>query len=85
MATYKDPVQCFAPLEVIERLLEIRSELGFEQSVYLPSSSELAHSFDAYGFSIYSFVNEKRVMNFGDYTAPIVPGGDIGEEKTKTH
>jgi len=24
MATYRDPVRCFAPLEVIERLLEIR-------------------------------------------------------------
>ena len=26
MATFKDPVRCFAPIEVIERLLEIRAE-----------------------------------------------------------
>ena len=29
MATYRDPVRCFAPLEVIERLLEIRVEAGY--------------------------------------------------------
>src|SRR5438270_4914968 len=41
MATYKDPAQCFAPIEVIERLLEIRTELGFRQSLYLIRSEEL--------------------------------------------
>ncbi|REJ78168.1 MAG: hypothetical protein DWQ47_17645 [Acidobacteria bacterium] len=85
MATYKDPVQCFAPLEVIERLLEIRSEFGFAQSVYIPSSAELADSLDAYGFSIYAFDRGRRQMNFGDYRAPLVPGGDTDETTAGTH
>ncbi len=80
MATYNDPVQCFAPLEVIERLLEIRKELGFSQTVYLPSSIELADSLDAYGFTGYAFNHDSSELNFGDYRTPLVPGGeyDIG-------
>ena len=35
MATFKDPNQCFAPLEVIERLLAIRAEMGFTETLYL--------------------------------------------------
>ncbi len=42
MATYRDPVRCFAPLEVIERLLEIRVEAGYFPSVYLLSPDDLA-------------------------------------------
>ena len=76
MATYNDPVQCFAPLEVLERLLEIRKELGFKQTVYLPSSNELANSLDAYGFTGYAFRNDASEINFGDYRTPLVPGGE---------
>lgn len=85
MATFKDPIKCFAPLEVIERLLEIRSEFGFSQAVYLPSSAELADSLDANGFSIYAFVREGREMNFGDYRAPLAPHGDSDEETAQSH
>ncbi|HUF02973.1 MAG TPA: hypothetical protein VMM38_02225 [Aridibacter sp.] len=85
MATYKDPVECFATLEVIERLLEIRTEFGFSQAIYLPSSAELADSLDANGFSIYAFVREDKEMNFGDYRAPLAPHGDSDEETTRTH
>ena len=38
MATYKDPISCFAPLEVLERLLEIRAEADFAPAVYLLAS-----------------------------------------------
>ena len=48
MATYNDPVKCFAPLEVLERLLEIRAELGFSQVIYLDNSLDLADFLDAY-------------------------------------
>ena len=34
MATYRDPIRCFAPLEVLERLLEIRAEAGFTPAVF---------------------------------------------------
>jgi hypothetical protein len=76
MATYKDPVMCFAPLEVIERLLEIRSELGYKQVVYMPNSNELASFLDAHGFDTYVFSSTDEKINYGDYRSPIVPGGD---------
>ncbi|MBA3633199.1 MAG: hypothetical protein H0W58_10400 [Acidobacteria bacterium] len=77
MATYQDPIQCFAPLEIIERLLEIRAELGYAEVLYIDDSSELAEFFDAYGFDVYAFSNKIEKINYGDYRAPIVPGGDI--------
>lgn len=76
MATFKDPVKCFAPMEVIERLLEIRAGSGYMQAVYLDKSIELADFLDAYGFDSYAFSTENKKINYGDYRAPIVPGGD---------
>ncbi len=76
MATYKDPIQCFAPLEVIERLLEIRAELGFPAAIYVDNSMDLAEFLDAYGFDVYSFSSGSEKINYGDYRASIVPGGD---------
>lgn len=76
MATFRDPVKCFAPLEIIERLLEIRAELGYVEALYLDSSFELAEFFDAYGFDVYSFSSKDEKINYGDYRAQIVPGGD---------
>ncbi len=76
MATYKDPVKCFAPLEVVERLLEIRAELGYAEVVYLDSSIELAQFFDAFGFDVYALSTSTDKLNYGDYQTPIVPGGD---------
>lgn len=77
MATFKDPIQCFAPLEVIERLLEIRADLGYTEAVYMNSSLELADSLDAYGFDVYAFSMKDEKINYGDYRAPLVPGGEL--------
>jgi hypothetical protein len=85
MATFKDPVQCFAPMEVIERLLEIRGDAGYLQAVYLHDSDELADCLDAYGFDIYAFSTNNEAINYGDYTAPIVPGGDTIQKSAMTH
>lgn len=85
MATFNDPVKCFAPLEVLDRLLEIRSELGFSRSVYIPSSSELADSLDAYGFTSYAFISRETEINFGDYRAPLVPGGEHDTRTITAH
>jgi hypothetical protein len=85
MATFKDPVRCFAPLEVIERLLEIRADSGYLQAVYLHNSIELADCLDAHGFDIYAFSTENSEINYGDYTAPIVPGGDNVHCSITTH
>jgi hypothetical protein len=76
MATFKDPIQCFAPLEVIERLLEIRAEYGYPEAIYLTNSLELADLLDAYGFDIYAFSVKNEKINYGDYRAPLVPGGE---------
>lgn len=85
MATYKDPVRCFAPMEVIERLLEIRAEAGYLEAVYLHDSKELADCLDAYGFDIYVFSAENQKINYGNYRAPIVPGGDNIHCSITTH
>ena len=85
MATYKDPVKCFAPIEVIERLLEIRGESGYLEAVYLHDSKELADCLDAYGFDVYAFSTENERINYGDYTAPLVPGGDNVHCSATTH
>lgn len=76
MATYHDPVKCFAPLEVIERLLEIRADLGYSKILYVDNSMDLAEFLDAYGFDVYAFSQTNEKINYGDYRAPIVPGGD---------
>lgn len=77
MATFRDPDICFAPLEVIERLLEIRKDLGFSESLYMLESDQLADFLDSYGFDIYAFTSGNEKINYGDYRAPVVPGGDM--------
>ncbi|MFZ1700545.1 MAG: hypothetical protein WBO10_12230 [Pyrinomonadaceae bacterium] len=76
MATFRDPEQCFAPIEVIERLLQIRAELGFSENVYVDRSQELTDFLDAYGFDIYAFSIRNDKINYDDISTPVVPGGD---------
>ena len=76
MATFRDPNQCFASLEVIERLLQIREELGFSATLYLDRSQQLTDFLDAYGFDIYAFSTLNDKINYNDYRTPVVPGGD---------
>ena len=76
MATFKDPTRCFAPLEVVERLLEIRGDLGFEETIYLERCQQLTDFLDAYGFDIYAFATTDEKINYGDYRTPVVPGGE---------
>lgn len=85
MATYRDPEKCFAPLEVIERLLEIRAELGFAETLYLDRSQELTDFLDAYGFDIYAFSTGNDKINYDDYCTPVVPGGDILHSSVQAH
>lgn len=85
MATFKDPAKCFAPIEVIERLLEIRSELGFSETLYLNRSEELTDFLDSYGFDIYAFSTQNEKINYGDYSSPVVPGGDTLHTSLKAH
>jgi hypothetical protein len=85
MATYRDPVRVFAPLEVVERLLEIREDAGYSSQLFIRSSEDLAAYFDAYGFDVYAFDNEGAEFQFGDYRAAIAPGGDYAHSHETAH
>lgn len=85
MATFNDPRECFAPLEVVERLLEIREELGFSQTVYVPHTDQLTDFLDSFGFDMYAFSTEKEKINYGDYRSPVVPGGDAHHLSATAH
>lgn len=85
MATFRDPNQCFAPLEVVERLLEIRDELGYSANLYLTKTNELTDFLDSFGFDIYAFSTENKTINYGDYRCPVVPGGDTMHSSLKAH
>jgi hypothetical protein len=85
MATYRDPVRVFAPLEVIERLLEIRSDAGYSPSVYLQEANDLAAYFDAYGFDVYAFAGAEAEFHYGRYRAPLAPGGDHAHNSLTAH
>ncbi|MBA3712213.1 MAG: hypothetical protein H0W76_07160 [Pyrinomonadaceae bacterium] len=85
MATYRDPVRVFAPLEVVERLLEIRSGAGYPPALFVRSSDDLADYFDAYGFDVYAFSGAETALRFGDYRAPCAPGGDYAHNSLTAH
>jgi len=85
MATYRDPVRCFAPLEVVERLLEIRAEAGYSPALFLLSPDDLAAYFDAYGFDVFAFSDSEAAFHFGDYRAPLAPGGDHAHNSLTAH
>jgi hypothetical protein len=85
MATYRDPVREFAPLEVIERLLEIRAEAGHQPAIYLCAEDDLSVYFDAYGFDVYAFAEPEAEFHYGRYRAPLAPGGDYAHEHPTAH
>lgn len=76
MATYRDPVRVFAPLEVVERLLEIRAEAGHYPALFLRSTDDLADYLDAYGFDVFALMDVETEFHYGKYRASVVPGGD---------
>ena len=84
MATYRDPVRVFAPLEIIERLLEIRAEAGYSSCIFLRSSDDIATYLDAYGFDVYA-LEEAAAFEFGKYRAPCAPGGDRAHNSPTAH
>ena len=85
MATYRDPIRTFAPLEVVERLLEIREESGYAPQIFLRTADDLAAYFDAYGFDVYALDDAEAEFRFGRYRAPLAPGGDHAHESATTH
>jgi hypothetical protein len=85
MATYRDPQVCFAPLEVIDRLLGIREELGFPQTLYIERTQELTYFLDAYGFDIYSFSTRNDKFDYDSFRTAVVPGGSALHTSVQAH
>lgn len=85
MATYRDPARVFAPLEVLERILEIRAEAGYAPAIYLYRSSDLVAYFDAYGFDVYAFSDAETEFNYGKYRVSLAPGGDHAHASVTAH
>jgi hypothetical protein len=85
MATYRDPVRVFAPLEIIERLLEIRADAGYEPVIFLRATNDLTAYFDAYGFDMYAFSDAEVEFQYGRYRAALAPGGDYAHEHPTAH
>ena len=75
MATFKDPDLCFAPLELIERLLQIRSEFGYSETLYLFETEHITELLDSFGFDSYALGSSDGLISYGDYSSPIVPRG----------
>ena len=85
MATFRDPVTCFAPLEVIERLIEIRGIHGFHASLLLENQEQLAQALGAFGFDGYQLGESDGVLDMDLYRSSIVPSGDSVRESARNH
>jgi hypothetical protein len=85
MATFRDPVLCFAPLEVIERLIEIRGMHGFPASLCLENQEQLATALQSFGFDGYRLGGCKSSLDFELYQSSIVPSGDAVSESAQSH
>ena len=86
MATYRDPARIFAPLEILERILEIRADAGYQPVIFLRSADDLVAYFDAYGFDVYSFdADAEAEFRYGRYRASVAPGGDHAHESVTAH
>ena len=55
MASFRDPARTFNPIEVIERLLEIKEYFGDSPKLYISSDEDIAIYMDTFGFDVYSF------------------------------
>jgi len=86
MASYKDPSFSFEPLEVIERLLEIKDYYGYRPVLNITSTDDLAMYLDALGFDIYSLTkNTKTAFDASSRTVSVMPNGSRSHESATTH
>jgi hypothetical protein len=84
MASFKDPEQRFAPIEVVERLLQICDFYGERQALYLFSTLDLATYLDSFGFDSYSLTsnnNTNTAFEINQATVNVLPSGD----KSRSH
>jgi hypothetical protein len=86
MASFHDPEQQFAPLEVVERLLELAEQGGYPQALFLNSNFDLAFYLDALGFDVYSLSTDaSKAIDFSGATVHMLPSGDKGHCSQTVH
>jgi hypothetical protein len=86
MASFKDPEQRFAPIEVIERLLQICDFYGERQALYLASTIDLATYLDSFGFDSYSLTsNTNTAFEINQPIVDVLPSGDKSRNHELAH
>ena len=76
MASFRDPARTFAPIEVVERLLEILEIYGERPVLYLTSDGDLASYLDSFGFDIYSLTTDTDApFSTSTRSALVLPSG----------
>ena len=86
MASFRDPVKTFAPIQVVERLLEIADYYGHRPVLYITSSEDLASYLDSFGFDIYSLTtNPSAAFSHTSKIVTVLPNGNRSHESATTH
>lgn len=86
MASFRDPQITFSPMEVIERLLEIKDYYGHEPVLYISSSGDLANYLDAFGFDIYSLTADTNAaFKTSGRTVLVLPNGTHAHDSVTAH
>jgi hypothetical protein len=86
MASFRDPARTFNPIEVIERLLEIKEFFGERASLYISSDEDIAIYMDTFGFDGYSFMADTGgKFSTSSKTTTIVPNGSRSHDSATAH
>lgn len=89
MASFRDPARTFAPVEVIERLLEITEFYGDSACgpvLYISSDDDIATYLDSFGFDIYSLTaNTHGAFKVTSRSSLILPSGSRSHDSATTH
>lgn len=86
MASFRDPAKTFAPLEVIERLLEITDYFGHQPILYISMDDDIAMYLDSFGFDVYSLTtNTKKRFDTTTRSVLVMPNGNRSHESVTAH
>jgi hypothetical protein len=85
-ASYGNPKISFAPVEVVERLLEICEYFGQAGRLFISSSLDLATYLDSFGFDVYSLTTDTKVaFKVDQATTMVLPSGDKSHNHSISH
>jgi hypothetical protein len=86
VASFRDPARTFAPIEVIERLLEITELYGSAPRLYISADEDLATYLDSFGFDIYALTSDTHgSFKTALRSALILPSGSRSHESFTAH